>query len=322
VSCTHGQRDECEVIRVSESAKLPKEFTETARPPLDTTLFERIRGSSEGFTRSFRKVAEYVLSHAPEIAFLPAAKVAANVGVSESVVVRFASSLGYAGYPAMQAAAQAIVRSQLSPAARFETLSITATSAPADIYRSAIQQDMDNLFVTVNDVANQTSFPGIVDALSRAGHVYVVGFRGLNCLAGLLSLLLDMTGIGTTLIPHGDASGFQAVRRIRKGDALVAFAFARYTKATAQMVDLARKRDAATVVVCDSVMARAARMADFALQTATVSSSFWNSYTAAVACINAVIAALSAKTRPRVAQTLKEIDAVLPKDQFDYDGSM
>jgi DNA-binding MurR/RpiR family transcriptional regulator len=284
-------------------------------------LSERIRERSRRFTPSFRKVAEYALDHPQEIAFLPAAQVAAHAGVSESVVVRFAGGLGYAGYPAMQRAAQAFVRSRLSPAARFESVPITKASRPEEVYRSVLLQDVGNLQSTAEHMANQAVFPGIVDALLRAGRVYVVGFRGLSYLAGLLTLLLDMTGVEATLIPHGDATGFQAIRRLKKGDALVAFAFVRYTRATAQMVELACTRGAATIVICDSVMARAARMADFALQASTVSSTFWNSYTAGVACINAIVTALSAKARTRVAKSLREIDEVLPKDQFDFLGT-
>jgi DNA-binding MurR/RpiR family transcriptional regulator len=293
----------------------------TAAPSSDgMALSERIRERSRRFTPSFRKVAEYALAHTHEIAFLPAAKIAAHAGVSESVVVRFAGGLGYAGYPAMQQAAQAFVRSRLSPAARFEAVPITKTTALEDIYRSVLLQDVGNLRSTVEHMANQAVFPKIVKVLLRAGHVYVVGFRGLSYLAGLLTLLLDMAGIEVTLIAHGDATGFQTIRRLKRGDALVAFAFVRYTKATAQMVKLARGRGVTTIVICDSIMARAAHVADVALQASTVSSNFWNSYTAAVACINAIVTALSAKARTRVRQSLRDIDEVLPKDQFDFLG--
>jgi len=266
----------------------------TARRNDAMVLSERIRERSRRFTPSFRKVAGYLLDHPQEIAFLPASKVAAHAGVSESVVVRFAGGLGYAGYPEMQEAAQAFVRSRLSPAARFESVAITNTSTLEDIFRSVILQDAHNLRATAEYMGNQAVFPGIVNALLRAGHVYVVGFRGLSYLAGLLTLLLDMAGIEATSIPHGDATGFQAIRRLKKGDALVAFAFVRYTKATAGMVELARTRGAATVVICDS--------------------------TATAACINAIVTALSAKTRARVARSLRDIDDVLPKDQFDFLG--
>lgn len=45
-----------------------------------------------------RRVADYVLEHAAEVAPAPIAETALNAGVSEATVVRFCRSLGYRGY--------------------------------------------------------------------------------------------------------------------------------------------------------------------------------------------------------------------------------
>ena len=54
-------------------------------------------------------------------------------GVSESTVVRFASELGYDGYPSMQRALQEMIRSKLTSIQRIEsptTVSAIRTSCP------------------------------------------------------------------------------------------------------------------------------------------------------------------------------------------------
>jgi len=283
-----------------------------------TDLFERIRAGSDAYTPSFRKVAEYVISHTQDVAFSPAARVAGAAGVSESVVVRFAGELGYAGYPAMQQAAQAYVRSQLvGPFGRLEALPITTSTTSANILRSVLVQDVGNLQTTAEYTPNHDAFARAVDTLLEAQRVFVIGFRGLRHLAGLCAFLLDMASLETVLITHGDAEGFQLASRMRKGDTVFAFAFSRYTRATKELVEMARGRGVPTVVVCDKVTAPAARKADCVLQTATESSGFHNSYVAAVACINALIVALSTKARARIARRLREVEDVLPVDSFD-----
>jgi DNA-binding MurR/RpiR family transcriptional regulator len=281
-------------------------------------LFDRIRGASDKFTPSFRKVAEYVVAHTHDVAFSPAARVAASAGVSESVVVRFAGELGYRGYPGMQEAAQAFVRSQLQgPSVRFERLTITPSSAPLDIFRSIFLQDVENLHTTVDHAANHGAFAQALEALLGARRIYICGFRGLRSLAELSAFLLDMAGCEAVLITHGDASGFQTASSIRKGDVLVAFAFSRYTHATTALVQMARRREATTIVITDSVMAPAARKADHVLQTVVTSPSFFNSYTAAVSCINALLVAFSVKARARVSRRLREVDDALPQNEFE-----
>jgi DNA-binding MurR/RpiR family transcriptional regulator len=280
-------------------------------------LFERIRQASPAFTPSFRKVADYIVRNTHDVAFSPAARVAAAVGVSESVVVRFAAELGYSGYPALHEAAQAFVRSQIGPSARFARLPITKTSSSSEIYRSVLLEDIHNLEWTAEHAANAPAFASAVETLQEAGRIFITGFRGLRHLAGLLSFLLDMTGTETTLLNTGDVLAFQDARRMKKGDALVAFAFTRYTKATRELVQIARDREVATIVICDSIMAPAARIADHAIQTAVASQSFHNSYAAAVSCVNALVSALATRARARVVRSLREVDEVLPEGYFE-----
>lgn len=279
-------------------------------------LIDRIRRNSAEFSAGFRRVADYVAAHLTDVAFSPAARVAEEVGVSESVVIRFANALGYAGYPEMQQAAQAYVRAQAAPSARFEAQAITESSAPDEIVRAVLARDVHNLQETLADPTVHAVGPA-VQTLLAARRVYVAGFRGLGFLAGLLAFLLDMIGTETVLLSHGDAVDFQQVRRIGPDDALVAFAFVRYTRRTVALVRLARRRGARVLVIADAVTAPAARGADVVLRAAVHSLSFHNSYVAATSLINALVAAVATKARDRAAASLKAIDAVMPPDEFE-----
>ena len=53
------------------------------------------------FSKGQKRIAQYILEHYDKAAFMTASKLGALVEVSESTVVRFASELGYEGYPGM-----------------------------------------------------------------------------------------------------------------------------------------------------------------------------------------------------------------------------
>ena len=55
-------------------------------------------------------IAEYILKNYDKAAFMTAAKLGNNVGVSESTVVRFATELGFSGYPKLQKALQELIK--------------------------------------------------------------------------------------------------------------------------------------------------------------------------------------------------------------------
>ena len=67
-------------------------------------LTARIQRKMPEFSKGQRLIANYIEEHYDEVAFMTAAKLGATVGVSGlPTVVRFATEIGYAGYPELQA---------------------------------------------------------------------------------------------------------------------------------------------------------------------------------------------------------------------------
>ena len=55
-----------------------------------------------------RRIAQYLLDHMPDSAFLSSVALAQRAGVSQPSVTRFASALGFSGYPALREALRLI----------------------------------------------------------------------------------------------------------------------------------------------------------------------------------------------------------------------
>src|SRR5438093_13626432 len=72
-------------------------------------LLETIR---DRLSRTQRQVADYVLRNYREVGFMGVAELSREAGVSPASVVRFASTLGFRGYPDLQRTTQAIIRSE------------------------------------------------------------------------------------------------------------------------------------------------------------------------------------------------------------------
>ncbi|MEG2857976.1 MAG: N-acetylmannosamine kinase, partial [Clostridia bacterium] len=70
--------------------------------------------SMASFSKSQKRIADYIINHYDKAAFMTASKLGDKINVSESTVVRFAAELGYDGYPAMQKALQEIIRNKLT----------------------------------------------------------------------------------------------------------------------------------------------------------------------------------------------------------------
>ena len=108
---------------------------------MNSQLSERIHENMARFSKGQKLIAQYILEHYDEVAFMTAVKLGNTVGVSESTVVRFAAELGYSGYPALQRAIQEMIRNKLTSVQRLE---ITArTIAPENLLDAVFNQDID-----------------------------------------------------------------------------------------------------------------------------------------------------------------------------------
>ena len=281
-------------------------------------FFERSRSKYTELSPSFRKIADYLLENYRDAAFLSASRIAARVEVSESVVVRFAAALGYSGYPEMLRAIQRIVKSELAPSKRLAGDDDVAQESAGrdDIFRRTIATDIENLRLTASDPVTAASFTRAAEMVAGATEVFSLGFRRLGSLAGLLGSLLTTAGIRTQVLTHGDATLFEQLRYIEKGDVLVAFAFQRYTKRTIDALELANQRGAGTLVITDALMSPAGQIGTVSLVCAVKGESFFNSYVAAVSSINALVAAAVVRRLKASRRALEDLDDLLPEEDF------
>jgi DNA-binding MurR/RpiR family transcriptional regulator len=66
------------------------------------TYEERIRGERPEMSKSFAKLADFLLDSYVEAAFMTASELAHALNLDAATVVRFSQSLGYAGFPELQ----------------------------------------------------------------------------------------------------------------------------------------------------------------------------------------------------------------------------
>ena len=79
------------------------------------SILHTIERNMPTFSKGQKRIADYILQNYDKAAFMTASKLGKLSGVSESTVVRFASELGYDGYPSMQRALQEMIRSRPLP---------------------------------------------------------------------------------------------------------------------------------------------------------------------------------------------------------------
>lgn len=267
-----------------------------------------IQASTIELSKGQKRIAAYILSDYDKAAFMTASKLGKLVGVSESTVVRFASQLGYDGYPAMQRALQEIVRSKLTSIQRIQASNDTLFSA--DVVASVLHRDMDTIRQAIEGI-DRSAFETVVDKLMSARHIYILGVRSSSFLAGYLHFYLHLIFENVTLVTTNSAGDIlESILRIGPGDVLVGISFPRYSQSTVKGVRYAHDRGADVVSITDSELSPLYPLSSVALMARSDMISFVDSLVAPFSLLNALIVAAGHRKNADIAQIFDRLENI------------
>ena len=262
----------------------------------------------DGFSKGQKRIAAYILENYDKAAFMTASRLGKLAGVSESTVVRFASELGYDGYPSMQRALQDMIRSRLTSTQRIQAAGDLFSGQ--DVLPAVIQSDIDKLRQMISH-PNQSEFDRVVDKIVAGRHIYILGVRSFSFVAGYLHFYMHLLTENVTLI-QSNAAGemFEQMLRMGPGDVMIAISFPRYSRVTINTVKFARDRGAGIIAITDNELSPVYRLSDAALLAPCEMISFVDSMVAPLSLINALLVALSNRAGADVSSTFAELEDI------------
>lgn len=277
-----------------------------------------IEGNMAEFSKGQKRIAAYILENYDKAAFMTASKLGGLVGVSESTVVRFASELGYDGYPGMQRALQEMIRSRLTSTQRIQVAGDMLSGQ--DVIGSVLHSDIEKLREVISK-ADRGAFETVVEELLQAKHIYIVGSRSSAFVAGYLNFYLHLVMENVTLV-QSNAAGeiFEQLFRIGPGDVILAISFPRYSTVTLSTVKFARDRGATVIGVTDSEVSPVYQMAKASLLAPCDMISFIDSMVAPMSMLNALLIALAQRVETDAPATFEELENIW--DEYGVFGKL
>lgn len=271
-------------------------------------LITKIQSELPGFSKGQKQIARFILEHYDKAAFMTASRLGVTVGVSESTVVRFATELGYDGYPHLQRALQEMIRNKLTSVQRMEVAG--DRMGGRDVLQTVLHADTDMIRVTLDEI-DRDAFQGAVDALMGAKRIYILGVRSSSALASFLGFYFNLLFENVTLVHTNSVSEiFEQVLRVGPGDVLFGISFPRYSKRTLSAMKYARDRGARVIALTDSQLSLLARVADHVLLARSDMASFVDSLVAPLSVINALIVAVGMSRRDEIEHTFNKLERI------------
>ncbi len=273
-----------------------------------SNLLVRIDLSRKDFSKGQRRIAAYIEEHYDEAAFMTAAKLGEVVGVSESTVVRFATQIGYEGYPYLQKAMQEMIRDKLSSVQRIEVT--TGRIGTGDVVESVLNQDIDKIKRTIEEVSRE-DFKKTVQAIINAENIYVFGVRSASYIASFFGYYLDLIfGNVRILDSTSKSTTFEKLFRITDKDVMIGISFPRYSTMAVDAMNFAHERGAEVVAITDSMISPLVTNADEVLLARSDIASVVDTLVAPLSLINALLVAVVIERKDEIIGTFSELEKV------------
>lgn len=271
-------------------------------------LIHVITQQMPGFSKGQKRIAQYIQEHYDKAAFMTAARLGITVGVSESTVVRFATELGFEGYPQLQRALQELIRNRLTSVQRMEVTSDQL--GEGNVLHKVLNLDIEKIRRTMEKTSVE-DFERAVDSIVNAKNIYILGVRSASALSGFLSFYFNQIFESVRLVNTTSASEmFEQIMRIKEGDVFIGITFPRYSKRTANAARYAKQNGAKVIAITDSDLSPIAQTSDHLLLARSDMASFVDSLVAPLSLINALIVAVGMKKKEEISSTYERLEQI------------
>ena len=267
---------------------------------------ERIRSLYQQFSPGYRRIANYLLNHYQDAAFLTAAEIARIAEVDTALVVRFAQRLGYPGFPELLSDLQEEVKRDLR--AVYEP--VESGNTPEQVLRRSLLQDRNNLDYMLQHL-DDAGLAQVVQHLDEAKRVFVIGEGALSHLAEAFVVRLLALDYAANAVSD-EFTGQAAITAAAKpGDLFVGLSYAGASLVVATLLKGARVLGARTIAIVSSLTNPAATAAELILHVPADTVGFMPSWTNMAAVLNALTLVLALLRGDQAANHIQRTEDLL-----------
>ena len=271
-------------------------------------LMSRMNENYNRMSKGQKKLAAYISENYDTAVFLTAVKLGEAVGVSESTTVRFATLLGYSGFPEFHKALEQVVKEKLHTVQKIE---INATKmTKTQVLETVLESDAEKIKLTL-DTISKTAFEEAVESINGARKIFIVGIRTCAPLAQFLGMYLNLLYDNVTIVTTNSASEiFEQMINICEEDVAIGISFPRYSMRTLKAMEFANDRNAKVVTLTDDKHSPLNLYSSCNLIAKSEMATVVDSLVAPLSVINALVVALCMRKPEIMTKRLEELEKI------------
>jgi DNA-binding MurR/RpiR family transcriptional regulator len=267
-------------------------------------LREEITKGMGGFSRTQKRLANYLVDNWAEIPLLSIEAIAEKSGVSMASITRLTRKLSCRGFHDFKNLVKGEhMRRIVNPVERFFALQ-TDLSGKKPLIQAA-RQDVKNINRLLTSISEET-FQKLVDWVDQAKRVFSFGVGISAIFSSLIAYTFSQIQKESQRLDEGHMPVEEKILSIRKNEIIIFSSFFPYSKCTAEYARLARQRGLRIVVISDNEYSPVAQYASLVLKVPRENILFTTSIAALSVLLNAVATEVALKRKDAIGQLLKE----------------
>ena len=249
---------------------------------------EQVLGLLDGrrLSPAQRRIGQFLIDHLAEVVFMSSVDLADRVGVSQPSVTRFATALGFSGYPALRDALKGIVLGSVG-------------ESPEEVrrneFQAAIAAEQANLEALQRLATTPDRLIETGRLLAASNPLVVLGLRLSLSVAHYFAYSAQRIHPDVRLISSAGTTADDALLQARQAGAtwMVAFLLPRYAQEALTAIDHARELGLKVALVTDNPLVPFAGSADVLLPAGVGSRLVFDSHAAPMVLASLLVQAIA-----------------------------
>ncbi len=221
---------------------------------------ERIRHASPEFSKSFARLADFLLDSYIEAAFMTATELGHAVNVDATTVVRFSQQLGYTGYPELLREIRDKIKSQI-----LVQPGNTSQGDNIDTVVHAAMHELENLFEQTRKLLDSGILSQLIQKINAAEKIFLIPDTHAQPAAYNLFNILERGQYPVTRVTPTALDLARALRLANDRALLIAFETGAETSHIAAALHEARLAGMSTAAILGAASLPCAQSADLVL---------------------------------------------------------
>lgn len=270
-------------------------------------LINLIKGNYYKFSKGQKQIAQFIIEHYDKAAFMTAAKIGETVDVSESTVVRFASSIGFSGFPELQKSLQVLIKNKLTTVQRIG-LDEDMDEDTDKIHKRILRNEINSMRYLLDNI-DTAALDEATKLILNADKVYILGLRTSSTLANYLGFYLDVILDNVKILNNsGVNSLYEEIIRVKETDVLIVISFPRYSNSTIEATKFVKNHKAKIIAITDTEASPFYSLSDVSLLAKSNIVSFIDSLVVPMCILNSLIINIGLQEKEDIVQYFDRLE--------------